>query len=118
MARASLIAARKRAFARLADDHPGTILFLDAATLGVSTYALACAIVLGQESRESSTEGFYRLRSATVYIAKSTLATLPSLDNRPRVRLTPESGSAEDFRVFEAHDQAGDHWLLKLGQFD
>jgi len=118
MARASLIAARKRAFARLADDHPGTILFLDAAALGVSTSALACAVVLGQDTRESSVEGFFRIRSATVYLAKTILPTLPDLDNRPRVRLTPEGGSAEDFRIMEAHDQGGDQWLIKCGQFD
>jgi hypothetical protein len=94
-------------------DFPGTITFTDD-----NSTALPCALVIGIEERETVEGGFSRVRSATVYIAKETLATLPNLETRPAVTLVQEDGETETMRVYENHAQSESHWLLRCGQIN
>lgn len=110
MARSNISAARDRAYARMIADFPGTI------SISGGT-ALACAVVIGIEERETVDGGFSRVRSATIFISKTTLATLPDLQARAEVVVTPTDAQAETMRLFEQHDQSENHWLLRCGQF-
>lgn len=110
MARSHINAARDRAFTRLLADYPGTLTFEGGS-------ALDCAVVIGIEERETVDGGFSRVKSATVYIAKSELPTLPAMQDRTKVTLQPQDGTAETFRLFENHAQSENHWLLRCGQW-
>jgi len=105
---------RARAHKQMAGDRPGLIAFTgeDPEAIGIP-----CALRIGMDTREATDGGFSRIRTATVLVAKEDLPTLPDLETRPVVELTPFGRPAETFRVTEAHDQSASHWFLRCLQW-
>lgn len=105
---------RAKAHQQMAGDKPGLIAFSED---DPDATPLPCALRIGMDSREATDGGFSRIRTATVLVAKSDLPTLPDLETRPVVELTPLGRPTEKFRVMEAHDQSLDYWFIRCAQW-